>query len=72
MESILDMWKGDGSLPFDNTPSIYTLGLTRKYNILNKDGLKTFLFAGTEHNVIDHKDSQTTPNHVRADMGPLG
>jgi len=25
-----------------------------------------------EYNLIDFKDSQTTPNHVRADIGPLG
>lgn len=64
--------KGIGSLPFKNTPDIYTLGLTGKYNIMNKDRLKIFLFAGVEYNVIDYKDSQTNPNHVRADMGPLG
>ena len=45
---------------------------TRPPYIMNKDRLKLFLFAGVEYNLIDYKDSQTTPNHVRADMGPLG
>ena len=39
---------------------------------MNKDRLKIFLFAGVEYNLIVYKDSQTNPNHVRADMGPLG
>ena len=35
--------KGIGSLPFNNTPSIYTLGLTGKYNIMNKHRLNVFV-----------------------------
>jgi len=64
--------KAIASLPFDNLPQIYTLGLTGKYQLLDKDRLKISLFAGIEYNQIDYKDSQTVPNHIRADMGPLG
>jgi hypothetical protein len=39
---------------------------------MEKDRLKMFSFAGVEYDQIDYKDSQTNPNHVRADMGSLG
>jgi len=64
--------QGIGSLPFNNTPGIYTFGLTGKYLIVNQGRWKISLFAGLEYDLIDYKDSQTTPNHVRAEMGPLG
>jgi hypothetical protein len=64
--------KAIGSVPLKNTPDIYTLGLTGKYDLLSKDRLKISLFAGVEYNLISYKDSQTVPNHIRAEMGPLG
>lgn len=64
--------KGIGSIPFKHTPHIYTIGLTGKYHMMSKGRLKTLLVAGVEYNQIDYKDSQTKPNHVKADMGPLG
>jgi hypothetical protein len=64
--------KAIGSLPFNYIPHIYTVGLTGKYDLLDKDHLKISLFMGVEYNQIDFKDSQTEPNHVKANMGPLG
>jgi hypothetical protein len=64
--------KAIGSLPLKNIPHIYTVGLTGKYILLSKDRLKILLFMGVEYNQIDFKDSQTEPNHIKANMGPLG
>jgi hypothetical protein len=64
--------KAIASLPFDNMPHIYTLGLTGKYSFVDKDRLKISLFAGVEYDQVDFKDNQTEPNHVKANMGPLG
>jgi hypothetical protein len=64
--------KAIGSIPLENLPHIYTVSLTGKYNILNKDRVKILLVTGVEYNHIDYKDSQTKSNHIRADMGPLG
>jgi len=64
--------KAIASLPFNNIPDIYTVGLAGKYNLMDKDRLKILLFMGVEYNQIDFKDSQTEPNHVKANMGPLG
>lgn len=64
--------KAIGSVPLKNTPDIYTVGLTGKYNLLSRDRLRISLFAGVEYNQINYKDSQTVSNHIRADMGPLG
>jgi hypothetical protein len=64
--------KAIGSLPFNNIPHINTVGLTGKYYLIDKDRLKISLFMGVEYDQIDFKDSQTEPNHVKANMGPLG
>jgi hypothetical protein len=64
--------KAIGSLPFNNMPHIYTVGLTGKYNLMNMNRLKVLLFMGVEYNQIDFKDSQTEPNRVKVKMGPLG
>jgi len=64
--------KAIGSVPLKNAPDIYTVGLTGKYHLLSKDRLRISLFAGVEYNLIDFKDSQTEPNRVKANMGPLG
>jgi hypothetical protein len=63
--------KAIGSLPFRHTPQIYTFGLIGKYNILDTNRLRMLLFAGVEYDLIEYKDSQATPNHLNADMGPL-
>jgi hypothetical protein len=64
--------KAIGSIPLENLPHIYTVSLTGKYSIVNRDRLKILLVAGVEYNHIDYKDSQTKSNYIRADMGPLG
>ena len=64
--------KAIGSLPFNNIPHIYTVGLTGRYDIANINRLKILLFMGVEYNHIDFKDSQTEANHIKANMGPLG
>lgn len=64
--------KAIASLPFNNLPHIYTIGFTGKYNLTNINRLKILLFMGVEYNQIDFKDSQTEPNHIKANMGPLG
>jgi hypothetical protein len=61
-----------GSLPFNNMPHIYTVGLVGKYNLMDINRLKILLLMGVEYNRIDFKDNQTEPNHVKANMGPLG
>lgn len=64
--------KAIASLPFNNLPHIYAVRLTGKYNFMNIDRLKILLFMGVEYDQIDSEDSQTEPNHVKANMGPLG
>jgi len=64
--------KAIGSIPFKYTPHIYTVVLAGKYNLMEINRLKISLFVGVEYNLIDFKDNQSTPNHVKASMGPLG
>jgi hypothetical protein len=64
--------KAVGSLPFNSMLHIYTVGLVGKYNLMEVNRLKISLFMGVEYNWIDFKDDQTEPNHVKANMGPLG
>jgi hypothetical protein len=64
--------KAIGSLPFNNMPHIYTVGLVGKYNLMDINRFKISLFMGVEYNWVDFKDNQTEPNHVKANMGPLG
>lgn len=64
--------KAIGSLPFNNMPHIYTVELVEKYNLMDINRLKILLFMGVEYNQIDFKDNQATPNHIKANMGPLG
>jgi len=64
--------KAIGSLPLNNMPHIYTVGLVGKYNLLDINRFKISLFMGVEYDWIDFKDSQTVPNQVKANMGPLG
>jgi hypothetical protein len=60
------------SLPLNNMPHIYTVGLVGKYNLMDINRLKILLFMGVKYNRIDFKDNQTEPNRVKANMGPLG
>lgn len=64
--------KAIGSLPFNNMPHIYTVGLVGKYNVMDINRFKMSLFMGVEYNWVDFKDNQTERNHVKANMGPLG
>lgn len=64
--------KAIGSLPFNNMPHIYTVGLVGKYNLTEINRLKILLFMGVEYNRIDFKDNQAEPNRITANMGPLG
>lgn len=64
--------KAIGSAPLKNTANIYTVGLIGKYNLLRKDRLKISLSMGVEYNQINFKDSQTEPNQVKVNTGPLG
>ena len=59
-------------LPLNNIPHIYTVGLVGKYNFVEINRLKMLLFIGVEYIWIDFKDDQREPNHVKANMGPLG
>ncbi len=64
--------KGIASLPFNNMPHIYTVGLVGKYNLMDINRFKISFFMGIEYDWVDFKDNQTEPNHVKANMGPLG
>ena len=64
--------KAIASLPFNNMPHIYTVGLIGKYNLMDINPFKISLFMGVEYSWVDFKDNQTEPNHVKANMGPLG
>jgi len=60
-----------GSIPLNNEAHIYTLGLTAKYNLIQKNWFNLDLMMGAEYDHIDFEDSQTFPNKVRIDMGPM-
>ena len=64
--------KGIASIPLNNMPHIYTVGLVGKYHLMDISRLKISLFTGVEYHWVDFKDNQTEPNHVKASMGPLG
>jgi len=64
--------KAIGSLPLNNMPHIYTVGLVGKYNLMDINRFKISLFMGIEYDWVDFKDNQTVPNHIKANMGPLG
>jgi len=62
----LEQWPGLG-------PRCTLYGrLLGKYNFVEINRLKILLFLGVEYDWIDFKDNQTEPNHVKANMGPLG
>jgi hypothetical protein len=50
---------------------IYTLGLTAEYNLVQRNSFSIGLGVGVDYDHIDFKDSQTFPNKVRIDMGPI-
>ena len=64
--------KAIGSLPLNNMPHIYNVGLVGKYNLMDISRFKISLFMGVEYDWIEFKDNQTVPNHIKANMGPLG
>lgn len=49
-----------------------TVGLVGKYNLMDINRFEISLFMGVEYHWVDFKDNQTEPNHVKANMGPLG
>lgn len=60
-----------GSIPINGMVHIYTLGLTAEYNLVQRNSFSIGLGVGVGYDHIDFKDSQTFPNKVRIDMGPM-
>ena len=60
-----------GSIPLNNEVHIYTLGLTAKYDLIQKNWFNLALMVGVEYDHIDFEDSQTFPNKVRIHLGPM-
>lgn len=59
------------SIPINGMVHIYTLGLAAEYNLIQKSWVNLGFTVGVKYDHIDSKDSQTFPNKVRMDMGPM-
>ena len=59
------------SLPFSTLPLILSVDLTGKYQLWGQANRGGSLFLGIGYDRIDFEDSQTVPNHIEVDMGPL-
>jgi len=59
------------SLPFSTLPLIFSVELTGRYQIWGESDRGGIAFLGIGYDRIDFEDSQTVPNHIEADMGPL-
>jgi hypothetical protein len=63
---------GAASLPVSNTPQIATIRGIAQWNIVpHSRGLRPSLFVGGGAEWIDYQDSQTLPNHIHVNFGPL-
>lgn len=53
-------------------PQLFVEELTENYRLLDISGATFDVFAGVQFDQMNYKDNQSTPNHIRADFGPLG
>ena len=72
LKKFLVTGKAVGSLPIQHLPGIYTLGLTGKYMLVNKDRFRILLGLGIGYDWMRFEDSQQVPNRISANIGPLG
>ncbi len=59
------------SLPFSSLPLILSVELTGRYQLWGQANRGGLAFLGIGYDRIDFEDSQTFPNHIEIDMGPL-
>jgi len=59
------------SLPFSTLPLILSVDLTGRYQLWGQANRGGLLFLGLGYDRIDFEDSQTVPNHIEVDIGPL-
>lgn len=59
------------SLPLANMARILTLELLARYHLWTWRRASLSACLGVTYDRIDHKDGQTFPNHIRAEMGPM-
>jgi len=59
------------SLPFSSLPLILSVELTGRYQLWGQANRGGLAFLGIGYDRIDFEDSQTVPNHIEIDMGPL-
>ncbi|MBI3849507.1 MAG: hypothetical protein HY298_04335 [Verrucomicrobia bacterium] len=65
-------FSGDASIPLSNTPQIATLTATVNFKLAPKrHRVNPSVFIGGGGELIDYRDNQRLPNHVRAEIGPF-
>ena len=59
-------------VPISHWPQILSTQLALKYRFFKRDHLSVSGLLGIDHDWIYYKDSQSTPNDIRANIGPMG
>ncbi len=62
---------GFAPLPFQNTPSIWSLGFDGLYRLKTSSYFEMHALIGIGYTCIDYEDEQTVPNHIRVNMSPM-
>ena len=60
-----------GPVPLSNTPQIWTMDLTAKYQLWGKRPRGGAAIIGIGYQNIEYKDNQTVPNHIKFEMSPI-
>lgn len=60
-----------GPVPISNTPQIWTLDLTAKYQLWGKGPRGGAAIIGIGYQHIEYEDDQTVPNHIKFEISPI-
>lgn len=60
-----------GPVPISNTPQIWTLDLTAKYQLWGKEPRGGAAIIGIGYQHTEYQDNQTVPNHIKFEMSPI-
>jgi hypothetical protein len=58
-------------IPVVHWPQIFSTQAAVEYRVLERDDLAVSVLVGLNYDWISYKDSQQTPNDIKADIGPL-
>jgi hypothetical protein len=60
-----------GPVPISNTPRIWTLELTARYQLWGHGHRGGAALVGLGYQHIEYEDNQTVPNHIKVEMSPM-